>query len=189
MCASVPDNCRYPTVRRRARRARGLRGLTRGGASASTLDPATADPPDLGQQGGGVPPAAPGRSIPTRRTAASIFPDPGYSVYYRGAVLAGGEPIPQRLSGDFVQRIWELPDDVLAPHADGVDQHPAQPLRRGDEREPICAAPGRSAASTTSCSCRTSATSTPGSTRRRRRCCRSRTRACSPSSASPSAAA
>jgi LL-diaminopimelate aminotransferase len=42
-----------------------------------------------------------------------VFPDPGYSVYYRGTVLAGGEPIPQQLYGDFKQRVWELPADVL----------------------------------------------------------------------------
>ena len=42
-----------------------------------------------------------------------IVPDPGYPVYARGALFAGGEPCYDRLSDDFVQRPWELPTDVL----------------------------------------------------------------------------
>jgi LL-diaminopimelate aminotransferase len=42
-----------------------------------------------------------------------IFPDPGYPAYQRGALFAGGEPLPVLLSGDFHMRAWELPAETL----------------------------------------------------------------------------
>ena len=42
-----------------------------------------------------------------------VFPDPGYPAYQRGALFAGAEPHPVRLSGDHVFRPWELADSVL----------------------------------------------------------------------------
>lgn len=111
MLASVPENCRYPTVLGEpgVRRAFATWAQRRLGV---TLDPDTQVLPTSGSKEACfhlpllvIDPHAPDRGV--------VFPDPGYSVYYRGTVLAGGEPIPQRLDGDFVQRPWLLPDEVL----------------------------------------------------------------------------
>jgi succinyldiaminopimelate transaminase len=111
MCASVPDNCRYPTVVGEPAVREAFAGYAQRRLGV-TLDPATQILPTSGSKEAVfhlpllvIDPAAPDRGV--------VFPDPGYSVYYRGTVLAGGEPIPQRLSGDFVQRVWELPEAVL----------------------------------------------------------------------------
>ena len=42
-----------------------------------------------------------------------VFPDPGYPGYRRGTLFAGGNPHPQKLSGDFKHRPWELAPEVL----------------------------------------------------------------------------
>lgn len=111
MCASVPDNCRYPTVLGEPAIRQAFAGWAHRRLGV-TLDAQSEILPTSGSKEAVfhlpllvIDPAAPDRGV--------VFPDPGYSVYYRGTVLAGGEPIPQRLSGDFVQRIWELPKDVL----------------------------------------------------------------------------
>jgi succinyldiaminopimelate transaminase len=111
MCASVPDNCRYPTVVGEPAVREAFAGYAQRRLGV-TLDPATQILPTSGSKEAVfhlpllvIDPSAPDRGV--------VFPDPGYSVYYRGTVLAGGEPIPQRLSGDFVQRVWELPEAVL----------------------------------------------------------------------------
>lgn len=112
MVASVPDNCRYPTVLgdRSVRSAFARWARRRLGVE---LDPDTQILPTSGSKEVvfhlpllAIDPQAPDRAV--------VFPDPGYSVYYRGTVLAGGEPIPHRLDGDFVQRPWLLPREVLA---------------------------------------------------------------------------
>ncbi len=51
---------------------------------------------------------------PAASDRAVAFPDPGYPAYERGALFAGGEPVPVPLSGDHVFRPWELPADVVA---------------------------------------------------------------------------
>lgn len=109
--SSVPDNCRYPTVLG----DRAVRAAFAGYAARRfgvTLDPDTQVLPTSGSKEAvfhlpllTVAPDAPDRTV--------VFPDPGYSVYYRGTVLAGGHPHPQPLSGDYIQRIWELPEAVL----------------------------------------------------------------------------
>lgn len=111
MHAAVPENCRYPTVTgdpavREAFASWARRRL------GVTLDPSTQVLPTSGSKELifhlpllVVDPDAADRGV--------VFPDPGYSVYYRGTVLAGGEPIPQPLRGDFVQRVWELPAETL----------------------------------------------------------------------------
>lgn len=111
MCASVPDNCRYPTVAGEPGVREAFAGWARRRLGV-TLDPVTEVLPSSGSKEAVfhlpllvIDPDAEDRGV--------VFPDPGYSVYYRGTVLAGGEPIPQRLSGDFVQRVWELPPEVL----------------------------------------------------------------------------
>jgi succinyldiaminopimelate transaminase len=108
---SIPDNCRYPTVLG----PRGVREAFAGWAQRRfgvRLDPDTQVLPTSGSKEAVfhlpllvIDPHASDRGV--------VYPDPGYSVYHRGALFAGGEPIPQKLSGDFVQRSWELPDDVL----------------------------------------------------------------------------
>ena len=111
LCASIPDNCRYPTVLGDPAVRQAFAGWAQRRLGV-TLDPATEILPSSGSKEAVfhlpllvIDPDAPDRGV--------VFPDPGYSVYYRGALLAGGEPIPQRLSGDFIQRVWELPPDVL----------------------------------------------------------------------------
>lgn len=111
LCASVPDNCRYPTVAGDPEIRRAFAGYAKRRFGVD-LDPATEVLPTSGSKEAVfhlpllvVDPDADDRAV--------VFPDPGYSVYYRGAVFAGGEPVPQALSGDFVQRVWELPADLL----------------------------------------------------------------------------
>ena len=109
---AIPDNCRYPTVLG----PREVRAAFAGWAARRfgvTLDPDTQVLPTSGSKEAVfhlpllvIDPQAPDRGV--------VYPDPGYSVYHRGACFAGGEPIAQRLSGDFVQRPWELPREVLA---------------------------------------------------------------------------
>lgn len=43
---------------------------------------------------------------------AVVFPTPGYPVYERGALFAGAETFPIRLSGDFVMRASDVPDEA-----------------------------------------------------------------------------
>lgn len=109
--ANIADNCRYPTVR-------GEPGIRRAFADYAhrrlgvLLDPETQVLPTSGSKEAVfhmpllcIDPGAPDRGV--------VYPDPGYSVYHRGAVLAGGRPCPQPLTGDYIQRVWELPRDVL----------------------------------------------------------------------------
>lgn len=42
-----------------------------------------------------------------------LYPDPGYPAYLRGALFAGAEAVPIELTGDCVQRAWELDEGVL----------------------------------------------------------------------------
>jgi acetylornithine aminotransferase len=108
---NIADNCRYPTVLG----GRAVREAFAGWANRRfgvTLDPATQVLPSSGSKEAVfhlpllvVEPEADDRAV--------VFPDPGYSVYHRGTVLAGGEPVAQRLDGDFRQRVWELPPAVL----------------------------------------------------------------------------
>lgn len=111
MISSVPDNCRYPTVvgERSCREAFATYAKRRFGVD---LDPDTQILPTAGSKEVifhmplmVIDEAAPDKTV--------VFPDPGYSVYYRGVAMAGGTPYPQKLEGDFIQRIWELPKDVL----------------------------------------------------------------------------
>lgn len=111
MLESVPDNCRYPTVlgERSVREAFATYAQRRFGV---TLDPDTQIMPTAGSKEVifhmpllVIDEAAEDKLV--------VFPDPGYSVYYRGAAMAGGTPYPQKLHGDFIQRVWELPKDVL----------------------------------------------------------------------------
>jgi acetylornithine aminotransferase len=108
---AIPDNCRYPTVIG----GRSVREAFTGWAQRRfgvTLDPATQVLPSSGSKEAVfhlpllvIDAEAADRTV--------VFPDPGYSVYHRGAVLAGGTPYAQRLSGDFKQRAWELPPELL----------------------------------------------------------------------------
>lgn len=111
MRAAVPDNCRYPTVLGDPGVREAFVGWARRRLGVS-LDPATQVLPTSGSKEAvfHLPLLVLDAEAPDRGV---VFPDPGYSVYYRGTVLAGGEPIPQRLDGDFVQRVWELPPEVL----------------------------------------------------------------------------
>lgn len=111
MLRAVPDNCRYPTVRGN----RSVRAAFAGYAKRRfgvDLDPDTQILPTSGSKEAvfTLPLLVIDRNAADRTI---IFPDPGYSVYYRGAVLAGGEPYPQKLGGDFIQRLWELPAELL----------------------------------------------------------------------------
>ncbi|MFZ5475476.1 MAG: aminotransferase class I/II-fold pyridoxal phosphate-dependent enzyme [Myxococcota bacterium] len=111
MKVSVAENCRYPTVAGEPVIREAFAGYARRRFGVA-LDPASQILPTSGSKEAVfhlpvlvIDPDAPDRTV--------VFPDPGYSVYYRGTVLAGGEPVPQKLSGDFVQRIWELPEELL----------------------------------------------------------------------------
>ncbi len=108
---AIPDNCRYPTVLGGSAVREAFAGWVARRFGVA-INPATQALPSSGSKEAVfhlpllvVDPQADDRTV--------VFPDPGYSVYYRGAVLAGGDPFPQRLSGDFKQRVWELSPDVL----------------------------------------------------------------------------
>ncbi len=109
--ANIPGNCRYPTVvgDRSVRVAFAAWASRRFGIE---LDPDRQVLPSSGSKEVVfhlpllvIDPKADDRTV--------VFPDPGYSVYYRGTVFAGGEAVAQRLDGDFVQRPWTLPRDLL----------------------------------------------------------------------------
>lgn len=108
---SIPENCRYPTVVGDVGVRRAFAGWAQRRLGVH-LDPDRQVLPSSGSKEVVfhlpllcIDPAAADRAV--------VFPDPGYSVYYRGTVFAGGEPVPQRLDGDFVQRPWTLPREVL----------------------------------------------------------------------------
>ncbi len=112
LCTSIPDNCRYPSVVGDPAVRTAFAGWARRRFGV-TLNPDTQVLPSSGSKEAifhlpllVIDPAAPDRGV--------VYPDPGYSVYHRSAVFAGAEPIAQVLEGDFVQRPWELPDEVLA---------------------------------------------------------------------------
>lgn len=50
--------------------------------------------------------------VDRNRSDLVAWPTPGYPIYERGAVLAGATPYPVRLSGDFVLRASDIPDQV-----------------------------------------------------------------------------
>lgn len=108
---AVPDNCRYPT----ALGKRDVRAAFAGWAQRRfgvALDPDTQVLPTSGSKEAVF--HLPLLVInPRAEDRAVVFPDPGYSVYGRGAALAGAEALPQVLDGDFVQRPWMLPAEVL----------------------------------------------------------------------------
>lgn len=109
--ANIADNCRYPTVIGEPAVRSAFAGYAQRRLGV-TLNPGTEVLPTSGSKEAVfhlpllcVDPNAPDRAV--------VFPDPGYSVYYRGAALSGGRPHPQPLSGDYIQRAWELPIEVL----------------------------------------------------------------------------
>ncbi|MCB9764227.1 MAG: succinyldiaminopimelate transaminase [Alphaproteobacteria bacterium] len=111
MLAAIPEVSQYPTVQgpRALREAIAAYMARRFGV---TLDPATQILPTSGSKEAVfhlplafIDPAAPDRTV--------VFPDPGYPAYSRGALFAGAETHCQRLEGDFLQRPWEIPEDVL----------------------------------------------------------------------------
>jgi succinyldiaminopimelate transaminase len=111
MLTSVPDNCRYPTVKGELsiRQAFADYAKRRFGVS---LDPASQILPSSGSKE--VVFHLPMLTIdPSADDKIVLFPDPGYSVCYRGSLLAGAVPVPVPLSGDMIQRIWELPPEIL----------------------------------------------------------------------------
>ena len=112
LCGAIPDNCRYPTIRG----ARDVRAAFAGYAQRRfgvALDPDAQILPTAGSKEVvfHLPMLCTDIHAPDRGV---LFPDPGYSVCFRSALLSGAEPIPLVLGGDFGQRIWELPTDVLA---------------------------------------------------------------------------
>lgn len=108
---AVPVISQYPTVRGPASLRQAIAGYVQRRFGVA-LDPDTQILPTSGAKEVvfHLPMMVIDRQAPDR---VVVFPDPGYPVYYRGAVFAGGEPYTQRLSGDFVQRPWELPPALL----------------------------------------------------------------------------
>lgn len=50
--------------------------------------------------------------VDRNRSDVVAWPTPGYPIYERGAVLAGADPYPVGLSGDFVLRASDIPDPI-----------------------------------------------------------------------------
>jgi LL-diaminopimelate aminotransferase len=51
---------------------------------------------------------------PAAEDRVVVFPDPGYAAYKRGCLFAGGIAHPVELGGDFRQRFWDVPPEILA---------------------------------------------------------------------------
>lgn len=111
MRAAIQPVCNYPTVRGTPEARAAMAGYLRRRFGVS-VDPDVQILPTAGSKEAVfhipllvIDPRADDRLV--------VFPDPGYPAYMRGALFAGGEPYPVRLSGDHVFRPWTLPADVL----------------------------------------------------------------------------
>jgi len=111
LVGAVSDRCPYPTVagRQGVRDAISAYYKRRFGVD---LDPATQIIPTAGSKEAVfhtpllvIDPAASDKLV--------IAPDPGYPAYQRGALFAGGEFHAHILTGDYLFRPWELPEDML----------------------------------------------------------------------------
>ncbi|MED5372479.1 MAG: aminotransferase class I/II-fold pyridoxal phosphate-dependent enzyme [Myxococcota bacterium] len=111
ICDAIPLVSQYPTVRG----PRALRDAIAGYCHRRfgvTLDPETQILPSSGSKEVcfHLPMLVIDRDAPDRTV---VFPDPGYPPYHRGTLFAGGVPHIQVLSGDWKQKVWELPEAVL----------------------------------------------------------------------------
>ena len=140
LVAAVSDRCPYPTVSgRRSVRVSIADYLER--RFGVTVDPDTQIIPTAGSKEAVfhtpllvVDPAAEDRLV--------VAPDPGYPAYERGALFAGGEFYAHVLTGDYLFRPWELPEDVLrrtrmmwlnSPHNPSGATSPLEHLQRTAE--------------------------------------------------------
>lgn len=108
---SIPSNCRYPKVKGSAEVREAMAGYVQRRFGVE-LDINKHIIPVSGSKEAVfhlpqiiIDPAAPDRKV--------IFPDPGYPVWQRGTLFAGGEAMAVPLSGDFVFRPWELDPEIL----------------------------------------------------------------------------
>jgi LL-diaminopimelate aminotransferase len=109
---AVGPHCGYPSVRGQPAVRQAITGyLAR--RFGVELDPETQVLPTSGSKEAVfhtpllvIDPSAPDRGV--------AFPDPGYPAYQRGALFAGGDAVPVRLSGDHIFRPWTLPSDVVS---------------------------------------------------------------------------
>src|SRR6266576_5823545 len=120
--AADPANHRYPSYFGLSELRQAIAGWY-GERSGVTLDPATEILPTLGSKDGiaHVPLALvdPGDVV--------FAPDPGYTVYVTGAIMAGADPhvMPLTMANDWLPDLDAIPEDVAerAPH---VAQLPEQ---------------------------------------------------------------
>ncbi len=108
---AVTAHCPYPRVRGRPAVRHAIAGYFQRRFNVA-LDPETQVLPTAGAKEAVfhlpllvIDPAASDRTV--------LFTDPGYPACARGAMFAGGRPVPVQLSGDHVFRPWELPESVL----------------------------------------------------------------------------
>ncbi|MBM76359.1 MAG: succinyldiaminopimelate transaminase [Proteobacteria bacterium] len=111
LCDAVEPKCGYPQVKGSEDIRRAICGYLHRRLGI-TVDPNTQVLPLSGAKEGVfhmpmvvIDPNAADRTV--------LFPDPGYSVYHRGALFAGAESVPIELTGDHQFRPWELPLDLL----------------------------------------------------------------------------
>lgn len=111
LVGAVSDRCPYPTVAGRPSVRAGIAAYLERRFGV-TVDPATQIIPTAGSKEAVfhtpllfIDPAAEDKLV--------VAPDPGYPAYERGALFAGGEFHAEVLTGDFLFRPWELPEDIL----------------------------------------------------------------------------
>ncbi len=106
---AVPEVSQYPTTR-------GLRGLREAIAGyvrrrfGREVDPDTQVLPATGSKEAIF--STPFAFVDSGRGDVVIWPTPGYPIYGRGALLAGGTGHPIPLGGDFVFRVSDVPEDL-----------------------------------------------------------------------------
>ncbi len=137
---------RYPTAAGQRELRAAVAELVRA-ASRGRGRPGRARPAVGRQQGGDLPPAA-RRARPGRvRSGTSSGATPGYPVYGRGAMFAGGVSDPVTLTAEDGWRLdlGALPADRPRPRVHRVGQPPAQPDRRDRRRRLVPRAARRGA--------------------------------------------
>ena len=109
MIAAVPEVSQYPTVS-------GLPVLREAIADYASrrfgvsVDPDTEIIPTTGSKEAVF--STPMAFVDRQAGEGVIWPTPGYPIYERGALLAGATPLPVSLSGDFIFRPSDVPDEA-----------------------------------------------------------------------------
>lgn len=106
---AVPEVSQYPTAAGRAALRRAVAGYVERRFGV-TVDPATQVIPTSGSKEAIF--NTPFAFIDRDARDVVVYPSPGYPVYERGSLFAGAQVRPVVLSGDFILRASDIPDDT-----------------------------------------------------------------------------